>query len=91
MRHVLAILALTITPALAQQPPCAPHAIMTKMLADKYKEQPAAMGISGDSVLFELFKSEAGTWTATITKAHGLTCVVSAGTDMTTFKTGNDL
>jgi predicted butyrate kinase (DUF1464 family) len=82
MRLAIAVLALSATPALAQQP-CAPsHAVMAEALTGgKYREQPTFMGItSGSGAKFELWLNpETGTWTATVEQPTGATCILMVG------------
>jgi len=75
----LAALALPIllaVPAYAQQ--CAPRAIVVAGLAANYAETPRLMGISGVQMM-EVFASDAGTWTITVTSPEGVTCLVASG------------
>ena len=58
---------------------CAERDELVKSLADKFKENPAAVGqINGDAVI-EVFVSEKGTWTILATGTDGKSCVLSAG------------
>ena len=58
---------------------CANRAEMVKSLADKFKENPTAVGqINGDAVI-EVFVSEKGSWTILATGTDGKSCVLSAG------------
>jgi hypothetical protein len=58
---------------------CANRTEMVKSLADKFKENPAAIGqINGDAVI-EIFVSEKGSWTILATGTDGKSCVLSAG------------
>lgn len=83
MRYILAVLAITASPALAQQQPCAPsRADMAKILSDgKYHELPVVKGVAAEGRLrFELWANETtGTWTATLQQPNGMTCVVASG------------
>jgi len=76
----LAALALPIllaVPAYAAQQ-CAPRAIVVAGLAANYAETPRLMGISGVQMM-EVFASDAGTWTITVTSPEGVTCLVASG------------
>lgn len=58
---------------------CLPHDDMRDALAQRYHEQPLAMALtSGDTVL-ELFTARTGTWTITVTRPGGPTCIIAAG------------
>lgn len=67
-------------PAGAQQV-CTTRADLLKMLAEKYKEQPAGTGTVGTSSIVELFVSEAGTFTLLNTLPGGISCIFAAGKD----------
>ena len=50
------------------------------MLKKRYKEVPVGLGISQKNTeAFEIFVSEKGTWTVTMTMSNGLTCVMAVG------------
>ena len=71
-------LTMTAAPSLAQSF-CAERTEMVKSLADKFKENPTAVGqINGDAVI-EVFVSRKGTWTILATGTDGKSCVLSAG------------
>jgi hypothetical protein len=58
---------------------CADRAEMVRSLADKFKENPTAIGqINGEAVV-EVFVSKNGTWTILATGTDGKSCVLSAG------------
>jgi hypothetical protein len=72
------LLSITATPSPAMNF-CADRAEMVKSLADKFKENPTAIGqINGDAVV-EVFVSSNGTWTILATGTDGKSCVLSAG------------
>ena len=74
------LLAAAATPASATGF-CAERGELVKSLADKFKENPAAVGqINGDAVI-EVFVSEQGSWTILATGTDGKSCVLSAGED----------
>lgn len=58
---------------------CADRAEMVKSLADKFKENPAAVGQIDGSAVIEVFVSENGSWTILATGTDGKSCVLSAG------------
>lgn len=71
-------LLMTANPAPAQNF-CAARAEMVKSLADKFKENPTAVGQIDGSAVIEVFVSEKGSWTILATDTNGQSCVVSAG------------
>jgi hypothetical protein len=60
---------------------CAKRADVVKYLADKYRENRVAMGVgAGNSQMFELFVSPAGTWTLLMSPPSGpMACIWAAG------------
>ena len=65
-------------PAIAQS--CAPRELVVERLASKYGETRQSMGLGANNAVVEVFASvETGTWTITVTSAHGLTCLVASG------------
>lgn len=75
-----AILALSAVQASAQNRNCAPHDKVVERLAAGYGESRQVIAMNADQSVLEVFASqETGTWTITVTKAGGPTCVVAAG------------
>jgi len=72
------LLTVTATPSPANSF-CADRAEMVKSLADKFKENPTAVGQIDGSAVIEVFVSEKGSWTILATGTDGKSCVVSAG------------
>lgn len=71
---------LTAKMAPAQTRNCAPHDAIVARLAAGYSETRQMMAINGANGLLEVFaSSETGTWTITLTKPGGMTCIVAAG------------
>ena len=56
----------------------AEHDEMVKVLGERYREVPRAIGLASQSSIIEVFTSKAGTWTILLTKADGASCIVSA-------------
>ena len=81
----LVVIALLLpVPAHAQQPPprgeaCGDRIKITKFLAQKHKEVPRSMAITGGNSVMEIYLSPAGTWTALVTDVTGKTCIVASG------------
>lgn len=64
----------------AQTQNCATHAAVTERLAIKYGESRQAIAMDAQNALIEIFASpQSGTWTITMTRAGGPTCLVAAG------------
>lgn len=78
MKYLLAITALAATPAMAS-PICAPHATLITLLAQEYGESRQIIALDNSGSVVELFASEGGTWTLTVTAPGGETCFVAAG------------
>ena len=76
-----AVLALSISgPALAQANNCAPREKVVDRLASKYGETRQSMGLGTNNSVVEVFaSSDTGTWTITITRTDGMTCLVASG------------
>ena len=63
----------------AGQIPCAPAESMAEQLG-KFREAPMARGLTSNGMMMRLWISPDGsTWTITITRPDGLTCLMSAG------------
>ncbi len=76
---VLGVAALT-PPALAQST-CAPREALIKQLDGKYKETLTGGGLRNDNQVLEIWTApETGTWTALLTSANGLSCILATGT-----------
>jgi len=82
----LGIAMIATTPAEAQANQCAPRTAILAQLSDTYHESPIAQGLAPNGQLVEMFgASGSGTWTITVTLPNGTMCLVSSGTDLTTF------
>jgi hypothetical protein len=77
--------------AYAQPTPvlCQPHGVVKEKLERQYGEVLVAMGLAG-TALFEVYASEAGTFTVLLTRPEmrGLSCIQGAGQDF--ILTGNE-
>ena len=84
---VMVIIFWLATAAAAQTPPqnpCAPTANVTKMLKDKYGETPAVASITDDNAPMLIFSNpKTGTFTITIRRPGGLTCLMTGGNSWT--------
>ena len=67
--------------AMAQgQGRCAPRKQVVERLSIKYGETRQSMGLGHNNAVMEVFaSSDTGTWTITVTSAHGITCLVASG------------
>ena len=76
---VLGVMALA-PPAFASVP-CAPRAALVEQLGAKYSEALTGGGLRNDSQVLEIWSApETGTWTALLTDANGLSCILASGT-----------
>ena len=68
---------------------CQPHEKISAHLRKAFREVVVVIGLAGDA-LFELYASEAGTWTVVITRPsmNNLSCVQGIGTAYE--QTGNE-
>jgi hypothetical protein len=64
-------------PALAAA--CAPRDEFAKHLASNYNEKSQGVGVTTDGSLFEIFASDAGTWSLLITNGKKISCIVAGG------------
>lgn len=79
MRTILAALAVCIAmPAWAQNP-CGLRPKVIKRLAEGYGESRQSMGLGANNSLVEVFASEGGSWTITVTAPNGITCLLASG------------
>lgn len=71
---------LAATSLSAQTNNCADHATVVERLASGYGESRQSIGMGADNTVVETFASlETGTWTITVTRAGGPTCLVASG------------
>lgn len=68
---------LAATPAAALQ--CGKRDVITITLAERYGESRRAIGLAQNGVVMELYAAQSGSWTITITRPDGITCLVAAG------------
>ncbi len=62
--------------------PCADYAQIVRLLAERYGEQPAALGLQTNGWLLQLFVSkEQRSWTMVSVSPEGIGCVLAAGRD----------
>lgn len=59
---------------------CGDRTSLLKVLNEKYKEKPRALGLSTTGkAMFEVYTSSTGTWTIIMTTTTGVTCIMAAG------------
>ncbi len=66
--------------AQAQTGNCADHAQVVQRLAERYGESRQSIGLADDNAVVEVFAApDTGSWTITVTRPGGPTCLVAAG------------
>ena len=77
----ITLLGITASGAAAQTASnCAPRPLVVERLQDRYGETRQSMGLGSRGMVMELYASpETGTWTITVTRPDGLTCLIGAG------------
>ncbi len=67
-------------PVSAQTGNCADHAQVVERLGERYGESRQTIGLGSDNSVVEVFASmDTGSWTITVTRPGGPTCLVAAG------------
>ncbi len=67
-------------PAAAQTSACADRTMIVERLASEYGETRQAIGLASANQVVEIFASdETGSWTITVTRPDGMTCLMAAG------------
>jgi hypothetical protein len=62
------------------QPQCDQREAVLKVLQEKYKEQPVALGVTHNGGLVEVLTTGNGTtWSIIVTTPQGMSCLVAAG------------
>ena len=86
MKTILAFLTCLAFPAYAQEQ-CAPRDHVAAQLSQKYGETPRAMGLAADGrAIVDVFASDGGSWTITVTTPDGRTCLIAAGSAFVTME-----
>lgn len=82
----LGLAGLLLVPTLGRASPtqCSAHDTVAAELARQFSEQPHAIGLAQDATVMELYASDKGTWTLTVTLPNGMTCLVAAGDNFET-------
>ena len=64
------------------EPQCDRREAVIKLLSQKYKEAPIALGVTHNGGLVEVFSTGNGsTWSIIVTTPLGMSCLVAAGED----------
>lgn len=64
----------------AQAAECGPRDQIVERLAQKYGETRRSIGLDAGNQVVEMFAADAtGTWTITVTKPNGRTCLIASG------------
>lgn len=73
-------LALAASAVQAQSMQCADHDVMVRHLAEGWGESRQSIALDAGNSMVELFASpETGTWTMTVTRPGGPTCMIASG------------
>ena len=75
----LGLMVLAADQLAAQQGNCAPRDVVLQRLAEGYGETRQAIGLGGNNAVVEVFASEVGSWTITVTLPNGVTCLIASG------------
>jgi hypothetical protein len=67
------------TQAAIATPACAQRKAVVAQLADRYQETRRGIGMTTASAVLEVFASDTGSWTITVTLPSGMTCLVATG------------
>lgn len=60
-------------------PQCGERAAVLAVLHEQYSETRLGIGLAGPTRVVELFVSEDGSWTMTLTSTDGRTCLIASG------------
>ncbi|MGR3484493.1 MAG: hypothetical protein ACU0BF_04055 [Paracoccaceae bacterium] len=61
-------------------PACAPHAAVMAHLAERYGEARRSLGLTANAQILEVYANdETGSWTITVTRPGGPTCLIASG------------
>ena len=81
MKYMAIVMAALIAaPTLAEAAACAARPVVVKRLAETFGEGRVTAGLGGGGVIIETWANlETGSWTITITRPTGITCLVADG------------
>ncbi|MGV6839897.1 MAG: hypothetical protein ACWA40_06855 [Planktomarina sp.] len=76
----IAVFILGQTPAIGQSAPCGQRDQVVGQLTQKYGETRRSIAMAHNNSVVEVYASDdTGTWTITVTSAHGVTCLMASG------------
>lgn len=75
---LIGLMAFAATPVAAQSV-CGDRNEIVSRLESGYEEKAAAIGLSSNGGVVELYRSKKGSWTLLITKPDGVSCLLAAG------------
>lgn len=75
----LGLLVLAADQVTAQSSNCAPRDAVLQQLQEGYHESRQAIGLGANNAVIEVFASDTGSWTITLTGPNGMTCLVASG------------
>lgn len=77
---VAALGSLGLSPARAEEPTCMARPQILAQLAERYREQPVAMGLANNGGVIEVLRSgDRASFTIIITMPSGVSCMIAAG------------
>lgn len=80
LRTTILAFSLAAGAAQAQTGNCADHEAMVRHLAEGWGESRQSIALDASNAVVELFASpETGTWTLTVTRPGGPTCMIASG------------
>lgn len=85
MLHTLPVL-LLCTGAAQAQTQCGSRQMVLETLTNRYGESRQAIGLAANSTVMEMFASEAGSWTITVTMPDGMVCLLASGENFETLR-----
>lgn len=88
---VLILLVFVPSVVSAQNQSCAPREIVIERLIDDFGERRQSVALGANNTLFEVWantdgENPTGSWTITVTRTNGITCVFAAGQNYETVK-----
>ncbi len=75
----IATLIFSVSSVTAASKMCGKRTSMIKVLIEKYKETPRALGLSSAKIAMEIYASDSGSWTVMMTMTNGTACIMAAG------------
>lgn len=80
LRHLAALTCLLMPVAAHAGLPCAPRDAVLEKLSGDYGESRQSIGLGNNNHVVEVFASaQTGSWTITMTRGDGMTCLIASG------------